>query len=207
LLKPIEHVRFAKKEFLMATDKNGRVYLIDRRGVEVFKSKKPFLQAKNSRFFIYIDGKKQYLVTNDRSGKLIFIAPNGAVEVVKLNTFTNDHYFLYGDFNNDGKNDFIYFDQGKIYVYNQDKKKIFESFNKYEPGGQPVYLRLSASKFYIIYPNKNASRLVMMNNLGFMETEAYTMGNREIEINSLLSKKVSSIIVSDSSRLLNYIIE
>jgi hypothetical protein len=114
---------------------------------------------------------------------------------------------LYGDFNNDGKNDFIFFDQGKIFVYNQYKIKIFESFNKYEPGGQPLYLRLSTTKFYIIYPDKNVSRLIIMNDQGFMETDDYTMGNKEIEINGLLSKKVSSIIVSDSSRLLNYIIE
>jgi hypothetical protein len=207
LLKPLEHARFAKKDFLIATDKNGRVYIIDRRGQEVFKSKKPFLQSKNSRFFIHSEGKKQYLLTTDRSGKLIFISPNGSVDFVKLNSFTNNHYFIYGDFNNDGRNDFIFFDLGKIFVYNHNKKKIFESFNKYEPGGQPVYLKLSASKFYIIYPDKNGSRLIMMNNLGFMETDAYTMGNREIEINSLLSKKVSSIIVSDSTRLLNYIIE
>jgi len=207
LSKPVEHIRFAKKDFLIATDKNGRVYFVDRKGFEMFKNKKPFLQAKNSRFFIYNDGKKQYLLTSDRSGKLIFISPNGNVDVVKLNSFTNDHYFLYGDFNNDGKNDFIFFDQGKIFVYNQNKIKIFESFNKFEPGGQPLYLRLSASKFYIIYPDKKVSRLIMMNDQGFMETDAYALGNREIEINSLLSKKVSSIIVSDSSRLLNYIIE
>ncbi len=207
VLKPVEHARFAKKDFLLATDKNGRVYVIDRRGYEVFKNKKPFLQAKNSRFFIHIDGKKQYLLTTERSGKLIFISPNGAVDVVKMNSFTNGHYFVYGDFNNDGHNDFIFFDLGKIFVYNHNKKKIFESFNKYEPGDKPFYLRLSASRFYIIYPDKNASRLILMNNQGFMETNAYTIGNREIEINSLLNKKMNSIIVSDSAKLLNYIVE
>ncbi len=207
LLEPIEHIKFAKKEFLIATDKNGRVYILDRRGYEVFKNKKPFLQAKNSRFFIHADGKKQYLLTSDRSGKLIFISPNGALDVVKLNSFTNDHYFVYGDFNNDGRNDFIFFDLGKIFVYNHNKKKIFESFNKYEPGGKPVYIKLSATKFYIIYPDKKASRLVMLNNLGFMKTDAYTIGNPNIEINNLLSKKVNSIIVSDSAKLLNYIVE
>jgi hypothetical protein len=207
ILKPIEHIRFAKKDFMIATDKNGRVYLIDRRGQEVFKKKQPFLQSKNCGFYIHSDGKKQYLLTNDRNGKLIFISPNGSVEVVKLNSFTSDHYFIYDDFNNDGRNDFIFFDLGKIFVYNHNKKKIFESFNKFEPGGQPVYLRLSASKFYIIYPDKNASRLIMLNNLGFMQTDSYTIGNPEIEIYSLLNNKVNSIIASDSSRLLNYIIE
>jgi hypothetical protein len=207
LIKPLEYVKFAKKEYLIATDKNGHVYIIDRRGFEVFRSKKPFLQAKNSRFYVYKDGNKQYLLTSDRSGQLIFISANGTVDVVKLNTFSNDHYFLYGDFNNDGNDDFIFFDRGKIFVYNHNKKKIFESFNKNEPGGQPTYLRVSATKFYMIYPNKACTRLVMMNNLGFMETDAYTIGNPEIEINSLLNKNVNSIIVSDSSRLLNYIIE
>ncbi len=207
LSKPVDYIKFAKKEFLIATDKNGHVYIIDRRGNELFKTKQPFLQAKNSKFYIHNDGKKQYLLTSDRSGKLIFISANGAVDVVKLNVFSNNHYFLYSDFNNDGKNDFIFFDQGKIFVYNNDKKIILESFNKYEPGGQPYYLQLSQSKYYIIYPDKKGAKLVLLNNNGFMETDAYNIGNTEIEINSLLNKKVNSIIASDSSRLLNYVVE
>jgi len=207
IVKPVDYIKFAKKEFLMATDKNGHVYIIDRRGYEVFKNKPAFLQAKNSRFYVHTDGKKQYLLTSDRSGKLIFISPNGAVDVVKLNSFSTDHYFLYCDFNNDGKNDFIFFDQGKISVYNNDKKKIIETVNKYESGGQPLYLKVSPTKFYIIYPDKNSSKLVFLNNTGFMETDAYTIGNPEIEINSPLEKNINSIIASDSSRLFNYIIE
>ena len=176
-------------------------------GIEIFKNKKPFLKAQNSTFYNYKDGNKQFLLTSDRSGKLIFISAKGVVDVVKLNSFTSNHYFLYCDFNNDGKDDFLYFDLGKIFVYNHNKKLIFESYTKYEPGGQPLYLRISTSKFYVVFPNKNSTKLVLMNNQGFMETDAYTIGNPELEINRLLGQNVYSIIGSENSRLLNYIIE
>lgn len=207
LAKPVEYIKFGKKEFLIATDKSGRIYFMDRRGHEMFKKKKPFLKAENSSFNIYSDGKKQYLMTTDKRGQLIFIASNGLVEVVKMNSFTKDHYFIYGDYNNDGKHDFIYFDLGKIYVFNHKKKKIFESFTKSEPGAKPIYLRINNKKYYIIYPDESHTKLAIMNNLGFMETDTYTIGNKEIEINWLHDKKIRSIIASDSSKLFNYIIE
>lgn len=207
IYEPVERIKFDKKEVLIVTDKSGRIFFMDRKGFEVFKKKQPFLKAKNSDFHVFKEGNKQLILTSDRTGKLIFISSKGPVNAVKLNSFTNDHYFLYCDYNNDGKDDFIYFDLGKIFVYNHNKKLIFEGNTKYEPGSKPLYLRISTSKYYVVFPNQDNKKLVLMNNKGFMETDAYTIGNPEIETNHLLGKNVKNIIVSEKSLLLNYILE
>ncbi len=207
LFTPVEYLKLGKKELLTATDKNGKVYFLDRKGNETLKIKIPFIKAKNSGFSIYVDGKKQYLLTSDRKGKLIFIAPNGNMDVVKLNHFSENHYFVYGDFNNDMKPDFIFFDQGKFFVYNNMKKKIFETPIKSEPNGKPMYIRLNKNKFYIIYPIHSCKSLAFLNNMGFTDAVNYTVGSSEIEMSFLFGDKTPSLLISDSSKLLNYIVE
>ncbi|MEI6123050.1 MAG: hypothetical protein WCQ95_05410 [Bacteroidota bacterium] len=207
LQQPIELIKIGNKEFLIATDKNGRNYFLDKNGKEILKTKQAFLKAKNSSFYIYTERKKQYLLTSDRKGKLIFISPNGSIDIVTLNLFSENHYFFYGDFNNDGQNDFILFDKGKVYVYNHLKKKIFETYVKNEPDGKPIYIRLSKNKFYIIYPVHSCKSLAFLNNLGFNDAINYTIGSSKIEVSFLFGDSAPSLIVSDSSKLLNYIVE
>jgi len=207
LTSPIEFIKLGKKELLIATDKNGKNYFLDRKGNETLKPKQAFLKAKNSNFINYFDGKKQYLLTSDRKGKLIFISPNGNTDIVTVNRFSENHYFLYGDFNNDSQNDFIFFDQGKIFVYNHLKRKIFETPNKYEPDRKPIYIKLGKTKFYIIYPVRSNNSLAFINNMGIKEAKTYTIENSDIEVNFLFGDKTPSLIVSDSSKLLNYIVE
>ena len=50
IIKPLEHIKFAKKEYLIATDKNGRVYIIDRRGTESLQKQKTFPAGKEQSF-------------------------------------------------------------------------------------------------------------------------------------------------------------
>ncbi|HNW69090.1 MAG TPA: hypothetical protein PKI01_01710 [Bacteroidales bacterium] len=207
LSSPVEYFRFRDNDMMIASDKNGKVNFINRKGKLFIKNTQPFIKAKNSRFFIYTDQKKQYLLTSDRQGKLVFISENGKIDVVTLKLFSENHYFLTGDFNQDKKNDFIFFDEGKVFVFSHDKKKIFEADLKGQPAARPVYIKTSTDKFQIIFPNTDCSYLIFMNNEGFREYKDYTLTNPNFEINTLFGTNYNSILVSDSSMLLNYIID
>ncbi|HPB25784.1 MAG TPA: hypothetical protein PLB59_08510 [Bacteroidales bacterium] len=206
LQQPVEYVRFQDKDMMIAVDKNGKVYFLSRNGTLLIKNKQAFIKGKNSRFYIHKDGKKQYLLTTDRKGKMIFISGNGKIDVVTLQPFSENHYFLVGDFDLDKWNDFIFFDMGKVIVYNHVKKKIFEARLKGNPAGKPQYAGLSRSKFQLVFPDSACSHLVLLNNKGMEELLNYPLGSPEIEITSLFGKNSRSILVSDSNTLLNYII-
>ncbi|OPZ97309.1 MAG: hypothetical protein BWY70_01539 [Bacteroidetes bacterium ADurb.Bin408] len=206
LQQPVEYVRFQDKDMMIAADKNGKVYFISRNGTLLMKNKQAFIKGKNSRFFIHNDGKKQYLLTTDRKGKMIFVSGNGKIDVVTLQSFSENHYFLVGDFDFDKRNDFIFFDMGKVIVYNHVKKKIFEARLKGNPAGKPQYASLSRNKFEVVFPDSACSHLVLLNNKGMEELLNYPLGSPEIEITSLFGKNSKSILVSDSNTLLNYII-
>jgi len=207
LVNPVEYFRFRDKDMMIATDKNGKVSFINRKGNTLIKNTQPFIKAKNSRFFMYSDQKKQYLLTTDRQGKMIFISENGKIDIVTLKSFSENHFFLTGDFNQDKKDDFIFFDDGKVFVYSHDKKKIFETVLKGQPAACPVYIKTSTNKFQIVFPDADCSHLIFMNNEGFREFNDYTLSNPNFEINTLFGKNFNSILVSDSSMLLNYIID
>ncbi|HOV10452.1 MAG TPA: hypothetical protein PLT47_07770 [Bacteroidales bacterium] len=206
LQHPVDYVRFQDKDMMIAADKNGKVYFISRNGTLLMKNKQPFIKGRNSRFYIHNDGKKQYLLTTDRKGKMIFVSGNGKIDVVTLQSFSENHYFLTGDFDLDKKNDFIFFDNGKVTVYNHFKKKIFETRLKGNPAGEPHYASLNKNKFQVVFPDSACSHLVLLNNKGVEELLNYPLSSPVIEVTSLFGKNSRSILVADSNTLLNYII-
>ncbi|HOY33423.1 MAG TPA: hypothetical protein PKW80_16205 [Bacteroidales bacterium] len=206
LKKPVEYFRFKDKDILIATDKNGKVYFINRKGNLVIKSTKDFIKAKNSRFYVHNIQKKQYLLTTDRKGKLVFISENGKIDIVTLRFFSENHFFLTGDFNMDKKDDFIFFDKGKAIVYDHGKKKIFEAETGGDPAASPLYKKIN-NKFQIVFPSTDCSHLVFLNNKGFFEYKNYILSNPFFELSNLFGKNSNSILAADSSLLLNYIID
>jgi len=207
LKNPVEYFRFRDKDILIATDKNGKVYFINRKGTLLIRTTQPFIRAKNSRFFMHTLQKKQYLVTTDRKGKLVFISENGKIDIVTLNTFSEDHYFTVGDFDLDNRDDFIFFDKGYVYIYNHDKKKIFESALSGQPSASPLYMMNGKNKYYIVFPNAQCSNLVLLNEKGCREYQNFILSTPCIETDYLFGNHIPSVIVSDSNKLLNYVIE
>jgi len=207
LLEPVEYFRFRDKDIMIGTDKNGKVYFINRKGNQLIRNKQPFIKAKNSRFFTTTVQGKQYLLTTDRQGKLIFISENGKIDVVTLKTFTKDHFFLTGDFDMDKKEDFIFIDQGKAFVFNHEKKKIFEKELNGQPSGNPFYTKWGKSKFQVVFPDSSCTHLVFFNNNSTKELINYTLSSPEVEINTLYGKNFNSILVLDGNLLLNYILD
>lgn len=204
---PVDYFKIKNNEFLVARDKNGRVYFLNKKGNEILKNRTQFLISKNGSFVNYSDGNKNFLLTTDRTGKLIFIEPKGKVEVVTLNQFTSEHYFIYEDYNVDGKKDFIFFDLGKLWVYNHQKRKIAELNLDDFPGGKPVYIKTSGNNYFIVYPDIKLNRMILINQQGIVESSAYPLSSPFIESGSLYQKAINNLIVSDSLRLFNYIID
>lgn len=203
---PVEYFRLKKKDALIATDVNGKVYFIDRRGKLLIKSSKPFIKAKNSIFYLVSDNNKQYLMTTDRKGKMIFVSENGSIEVVSTKNFSENHYFVFGDFNLDTKNDFIFFDNNQVVVFNHAKRKIHEASMTQIPCSKPRLLKIGKHKYYIVFPDSASASIVLFNNkISKTLTGSPTIG-REFEISMFYGHNLYNILVSDSCKMMNFIL-
>jgi hypothetical protein len=205
--QPIEYFKIKNKELFVVSDKNGKVTFYDVNGREWFGKHPPFIKARHSNFYIHNDGSKQYLVCSDRSGKLIFISPDGTMDVVKLQEFTANHYFLHADYNGDKQDDFIFIDMGVIHVYNHLKKEIIKVPLPVVPGGDLRGLLSSNGNFTLVFPDKSNRHLALIKPDGSIDTTSFSTGSSLIETGKLYNENTTSILVSDTTMLMHYLLK
>jgi len=122
-----QHLIVEKKDYIVFSDSSA-IYFLNRKGEVRQRVKKTFAQAKNYSL-IYEPKTSQNaarLVTTDINGKIYFIYFNGKVETTEIRKFSAEHFFVLEDVDKDGYKDFIFADDTKLEVYNQQKKKLFE---------------------------------------------------------------------------------
>ncbi len=126
--KPIQHFVINKSDYLVFFDNLGKIFIVDRKGLLRIELNKDITISDKSTVFSdnNITNKETSLVFTNKRGEIIFIQlPNGKIKTVNIKEFSPDHYFLYADFNNDKKKDYIFIDNTNLEIYNQSQKLIF----------------------------------------------------------------------------------
>jgi len=125
VIKNISHFKFNNTDCIIISDKEGNVYIVNKKGVEEIKIKQSFTVAASSQFYLSKNSKgKPCILTSDNNGNIIFISNTGDIEKKSIAKFSPAHFFLFEDFNNDKVNDYIFVDNCQLSVYNQDYKLI-----------------------------------------------------------------------------------
>lgn len=118
----IQHYLINGKDYIVFADTH-KIYILDRKGKERVKVSKNFSKSTNNNFVF--DSRKNALVTTDINGKVYFISFKGKVESKSFIQCTNNHFFDYKDVDGDSKKDFIFIDNDKLHVINQQNQTIF----------------------------------------------------------------------------------
>ncbi len=194
VIRPVQRLIANNKDYILVTDLNKNIKIVNRRGQERIKLKNKFKIADNSIFYVNKTNSKGILLTTDESGKLVYINANGKLNYTSFGKFSKSHFFLYEDFNGDGAKDFIYVDGNKLQVFNRFKKILFSySFN------HPITVK--PAFFNIGYKNKV---------LGIVVTQEKTIylfdknGNIIIS-NGLVGEIPFTVVNSKSNREINLI--
>ena len=195
-----QHIVFGGKDNIIITDKQGNMMILDRKGNERVKFKSTFVKNINSK--CYYDGK--YLIANDKNGKLQYIANDGNVITKTFKTNTNNTIFMYEDFNNDGKKDFIFLAPTELNVCNKEGKILFNyKFDKAIIPNVQFYANTKRGNLIAIL-GKDNNQLYVFNKDGLMDESITFKGQTLPDIAPLLDKKQLNLVTGYGNKLLKY---
>ena len=123
---PIQYLRLSGKDYILVSD-GSSPYILDRRGNTRVRLKSKIVMSKNNPFFLlYNKTSKPCLITTDDSGYLKQIDFSGNVTSQKLQEkLSPEHYFL--RVGTPQKPVYVFVDNGKLYAYDRNLKKTFET--------------------------------------------------------------------------------
>ncbi len=120
---PFHYLSLDGKDYLIGIDAGGNIYISERNGKKRIDLKTKMFISKNNDFFVD-PGKninKTRLVATDLSGNIIRLYMNGNIENIKIDDFTENHFFSFRDITGDQSAEYIFADNNKLSVYSQEK--------------------------------------------------------------------------------------
>jgi hypothetical protein len=203
----MQHLRVNKKDYILTSDKAGRVKIVNRLGKERIPLKRQFVKAPQSDFYVNQTNKKGLFITTNKDGVLTYVAKNGKISETSFGTFTKKHFFLYEDYNKDGHKDFIYLDENKLRVYDRFKKPIFTYDFKSAINQKPSFYNLSGSESLLGIVSHDSQEIFLFNKRGEVIISKGLIGETPFIIQRIKNNRELNLIVGSGSSLYNYIIK
>ena len=202
---PVEFIRAGKKDYLLVTDAEGHVKILDRKGKARIVLKSDLLKSKNSLFYEnQTNSSKGIIITTDNEGNLVYIKKNGNVSRTKFGDFSDNHYFLYEDFNKKGGKDFIYLDNNKLIVFDRFKSIIMEHEFKHEMHSSPIIIPVSPTDNIIGVVSGSSNKIYLFDDNGNILSTPDMLGQTQILVGSLLNDGQLNLIAGSGNTLYNY---
>lgn len=163
IYKEVTYLKFYGKDCFALSDKDGNVYIIDRKGAEKIKIKSQVNAAFFSKFYLAKSSNgKINILTTDNTGKLVFISSSGEVEKKTIAEFSALHYFMYEDFNNDHSKEYIFLDNNKLNVFNTDLKPICSYTFPSEISTAPEFIKDAGGNGFIGVVSVKAKKIYLL---------------------------------------------
>ncbi len=124
VIKPVDRLLANKKDYIIITDIDNNIKIVDRRGKRRIKVSKNIDKAENSGYYVNRTNSKGIIITTNKNGNLVYISASGRLRTTDFGKFSPNHFFLYEDFDDDNSKDFIYIDGNKLQVFDRFKKLI-----------------------------------------------------------------------------------
>ncbi len=139
----IAWVRVSGKDYLITSDE-ASLYFTDRTGSKRLTLKEPVSRAANSSIRL-VPGSRPSVVCTSPDGTIQQIHFDGSVSKKRLKTFSVDHSFDIFDVTGDGFGEYIFIDNGILYLYGSNGSEMFtREFGSGDLGG-PINFIFSAS--------------------------------------------------------------
>lgn len=204
---PLQHFEYEGKDYLVYAD-TYNMYIVDRQGKTRVRVKEQILKSPNNAFVFEpkTANTAARFVTTDIGGNVKYIDLQGNVQTLELEPRSENHFFEYKDFNNDGKNDFMFVDNKNLHIISQ-KKKLISSFtfeNSIEL--RPIVYSFSKTNLKIGVVDNTSARVYLINSNGSLHKGFPLKGNSLFSIGYVYpqSQSFNLIIGSDKKFLYNY---
>ncbi|MCU0461505.1 MAG: hypothetical protein MUF36_05755 [Bacteroidales bacterium] len=199
----ISWIRVSGKDYLIVSDETS-LHFIDRTGNTRLTLKEPVTRAGNSAIRL-ISGTKPSVVCSSPEGTIQHIYFDGSVKKTSFRKFSVDHSFDIFDVNSDGFGEYIFIDQGILYLYNHNGSEIFNRELGSENLGGPINFVFSSSDRKIGVFDINNNLIYLIDRNGDTMKGFPLRGASMFSIGKLSDKSGWHLIVGGTDRFLyNY---
>jgi hypothetical protein len=128
MLRPPQHIRIDKKDYILVTDSAGEVLLLNRRGKDRYEVDETIAPSKHTPLVVNErkDIASSELVYTDTSGAVVKLRFEGKRSRFHLKEGMDEPFFFdHKDLENDGQKEFIIVEGKELGVYGSDEEKRF----------------------------------------------------------------------------------
>jgi hypothetical protein len=189
----IQRLVINNKDYIFVTDIDNNVRILNRRGNTRIRLKGKVNKASNSLFYANKTNGKGIILTTDKEGRLTYISSSGKISHTVFGKFSPEHFFLYEDFDGNGRKDFIYVDNNRLEIFDRFKNLLFSYTFKSTITSKPQFftvgkgkriLGVTASEEKTIYLfDKNGNTLISRGLVGEIPFTVGSLNNNNREIN------------------------
>jgi hypothetical protein len=202
--KPIERLMVTNKDYIIITDIDNQIKIVDRKGKRRIKLKGTLNKAKNSDFYVNKTNSKGIIITTNVDGKLIYISSSGNINTTDFGKFSPNHFFLYEDFDGDGSKDFIYIDEGKLKVFDRFKKELFSYDFDSDIYIRPMFFELDAKQQVLGVVDDDEKTIYLFDKKGNIIISKGLVGERQFIIGKLSDNNKINLVSASGNTLYNY---
>jgi len=201
--KPLKHLVANKKDYLIFEASNGNIIMTDRRGSKRMEIRKSFTNALGSDIYINrTNSKKGMMITTDSEGNLVYIPEKGAVSKTSFGKMSENHFFLYSDFDKNAEMDFIYLDGKKLGIFNKFKKQLLSYGFNNSIELKPQLFSLN-NQILLGVVDQTEKRLYLFNKNGLLK-DKIRKGNTPFVTGSLNKNSAPSLLIGLDKSIFNY---
>jgi hypothetical protein len=199
---PIKYFSIKNKDYLVARLADGTVKAYDRRGRVRIDPLQEKISAKPATSVLTTgnDLTTTYLTVTDSSGTVNTLYFNGTLEKKDFGSYSPKHLFLYTDLNQDGVQDYLFADKGKVTGFDNSGERLLEyevptgdivALNTYVfESGVSIGITTDEGEIFLIDKTETLFPFFPMKGLG------------EFTITDLNNDGAFNLLVSDNSGLL-----
>lgn len=164
---PPQHIRNKSKDFIVLHDKH-RIYILNRKGESRVQPKSQFSASKRNKFWFQAgnNDSEAVITTTDKRGVVFHTHLDGNIDTVFFHPFSENHFFMYRDFNADGKPEYIFFDENRMEVYNKNKKELMTYEFENIISTEPDYYKFSSTNHKVGIVDEKAAKMYLINSDG-----------------------------------------
>ena len=204
---PVRHLVADNKDYLIVSDANGGVRILDRQGrIRIPLTADMQKSTQNDIYTNATNTKKGLFLTSDKEGKLLYITADGSLNRTDFGTYSEKHFFLYEDFNGDQDPDFIYLDGQELHVFDRFKKELFAHHFDVEITTKPVFFRISRNNRMLGVVSEKAREITLIDRKGNMIVNSGLVGETPFAVGSLHNDQQINLVTGVGNALFNYVI-
>ncbi|MCX6260328.1 MAG: hypothetical protein NTY95_05750 [Bacteroidia bacterium] len=194
------------KDFVIIADESS-IYFLDRSGKVRLRLNDAVTKAKGSALRL-TPGSEATLVCTSPDGTVQNVSFNGDVKKFSFRKFTFDHSFDFFDVDGDGFGEYVFIDNGILYLYDRNGKEMFtKDFGSVKLGG-PINFTFSSTDRKIGVFDAIGNLIYLVNSKGEIMDGFPLRGASMFSIGKLSSGDDWHLIVGGTDRFLyNYKLE